>query len=119
MTVSGLEMCTTETLSASMSFFVTWSRWRASWRRRGVNNSAVSAERNCTTKAVDDALMILAITWITPGDVSCRLVVVMSTSSGTLMRSAVNTLVAQAIALLFEISKRRAGNIVMFIVTVA
>ena len=118
MSVSGLERCTTETSSGlSSASRVPCFPSVASLRTSGVRNSAVSTERNCTTTAVDDALMILAISRITPGAVSCRLMVVRSTSSGT-GKSEVSTSVTQAISTSFTSSKRRAGNIVKSIVTV-
>ena len=61
--------------------------------------------------------MILATSRITPGDVSCRLMVVTSTSSGTLT-SAVNTSVTRAISRSATSSRRRAGDIVTSIKTV-
>ena len=127
MSVSGSERCTTETSSVSSSAGsglpsairrVAPSFTRL--RRRGVADSAVSAERAFTRKSVDDALMTLAIIRTTPGAVSCRLMVVMSASSGTKSSAAVNTSVTQfSISRPSATSRRRAGNIVTFIVTVA
>ena len=118
MTVSGVERCTTETLSASSSGEGGRTSF-TSLRKTGVTNSGVGKEKSDTTKSVDDALMILAISRTTPGAMSCMLMAVISTSSGTLS-STVN-----ALATRFPItrsparSRRRAGDIVTFIVTVA
>ena len=104
MTVSGSERCTTETLSASStaesglpSSIRSGARSFIRSRKLGVTNSGVSTERSCTNESVDSALIVLAIIWTTPGAVACRLMAVMSTESGTLMRSAANTSVSQAI----------------------
>ena len=59
-------------------------------RTMGFRYSMVNAEKFCATTAVEDALMVLAITRRTPGAVSCRFMVVMSTSSSGLS-SAVTT----------------------------
>ena len=50
----------------------------------GVMLSMVSPEKFCERMAVEDALVVLAISRITPGAVSYRFTLVMSTSSGGL-----------------------------------
>ena len=44
----------------------------------------ISPEKFCARMAVEDGLVVLAISRITPGAVSCRFTLVMSTSSGGL-----------------------------------
>ena len=127
MNVSGLERCTTEissALSSAKSGLPSLTRSGLpsfnSLRTRGVTNSSaseVSAEETFTTTAVDSALMILAISRMTPGDVLWMLLAMRSMSSGTLA-SAVNISVSRAKSRLFTSSRRRAGDIVKSILTV-
>ena len=90
MTMSGLEMLTTLTISAK-SAYATGTRLRT----MGVISSMVCSEKSCAMMAVEDALMVRAISRITPGIVACRLTLVMSTSSGGL-RCAVTAAVTWA-----------------------
>ena len=79
MTVSGLEMFTMERMLASCAYSS-----GTKLRTKGVMVSIVNCERLCTKMAVEDALVVLAISWTTPGAVSCRFTLVMVTSSGGL-----------------------------------
>ena len=77
MTVSGLEMFTIErsaAIAANCSGITPPST-------TGVISSIVSWEKFCCRVVVEDSLVVLAISWITLGTVSCRLVV-MFTSLG-------------------------------------
>ena len=87
MTVSGLEMLRTEITvdnvdgdNISQCAYSFGTKLRA-WR---VRISMVSPEKFCAMMAVEDALVVLAISRITPGAVSCRFTLVISTSSGGL-----------------------------------
>ena len=83
MTVSGLEMLAMETRLAKAA--------NPSGIRlctTGVMLSMVSPEKLCATMAVEDALVVLAIRRTTPGAVSCRFTLVISTSSGGLRLAA-------------------------------
>ena len=46
--------------------------------------SRVRSENFCSRTAVEDGLAVLAINWMVPGSVACRLWTVMSTSLGGL-----------------------------------
>ena len=78
----------------------------------------MTLEKFCAMMAVEDALMVLAISRSTPGAVSCRLTVVMSTSSGGL-NSAVTASAIRTISSSIASSRTSAGDIVMSIETVA
>ena len=54
----------------------------------GVMPSMVWLEKSSAMMAAEDAFMVLAISRTTPGVVSCRLTLVMVTSSGGLMWAA-------------------------------
>ena len=77
-----------------------------------------NSEKFCAMTAVEDALMVLAISRTTPCAVSCKLMVVMSTSSGGLS-SAVTASSILAISSAAASSRTSAGSIVMSIETVA
>eukprot|EP00964_Phaeocystis_antarctica_P069973 scaffold42576_cov54-Phaeocystis_antarctica.AAC.6 len=79
MTVSGLEMFTMETMLASCAYSS-----GTKLRTKGVMVSIVNWVKLCTRMAVEDALVVLATSWTTPGAVSCRFTLVMVTSSGGL-----------------------------------
>ena len=84
MTVSGLEMFTMERMLASCAYSS-----GTKLRTKGVMVSIVNCEKLCTKMAVEDALVVLAISWKTPGTVSCRFTPVMFTSSGGLSLSVI------------------------------
>ena len=86
MTVSGLEMLAMETRLAKYAY-ANPSGTRL-LRTTGVMLSMVSPEKLCATMAVEDALVVLAIRRTTPGAVSCRFTLVISTSSGGLRLAA-------------------------------
>ena len=71
--------------------------------------------------AVEDALMVLAISRSTPGAVSCRLTVVMSTSSGGPNSAVTASATRNISSSKYELKSSRtsAGYIVMSIKTVA
>ena len=79
MTVSGLEMLTIEIRLAEDAYSS-----GTKLRTTEVMLSMVSPRKLCARMAVEDALVVLAISRITPGAVSCRFTLVMSTSSGGL-----------------------------------
>ena len=87
-------------------------------RTKGATYSVDNPEKFCAMTAVEDALMVLAISRTTPGAVSCKLMVVMSTSSGGLS-SAVTASPTLAISSSIASPRISAGNIVMSIETVA
>ena len=84
MTVSGLEMFTMETMTAYCA-----NSAGTKLRTKGVMISIVNWVKICTRMAVEDALVVLAISWKTPGTVSCRFTPVMFTSSGGLSLSVI------------------------------
>ena len=79
MRVSGSEMSVTKIRLAQAANFS-----GTKLRTTGVMLSIVSLENSCSRMAVDDAFVVLAISRTTPGAVSCRFTLVISTSSGGL-----------------------------------
>ena len=69
--------------------------------------------------AVEDALMVLAISRSTPGAVSCRLTIVMSTSSGRPNSAVTASAIRNILSFNAFASRTGAGSIVMSIETVA
>ena len=81
--------------------------------------SVVNAEKFCAMTAVEDALMVLAISRSTPGAVSCRLTVVISTSSGRPNSAVTASAIRNISSSIACASRTGAGYIVMSIETVA
>ena len=52
--------------------------------RMELTSTRERAEIFCSRTAVEDGLAVLAINWMVPGSVACRLMAVMSTSLGGL-----------------------------------
>ena len=84
MMVSGLEMFTMEARSVTHAL---GSSSGIKLITTGVTLSIVSLEKICCRVAVENSLMVLAISWMVPSAVSCRLAV-MFTSLGRLKRAA-------------------------------
>ena len=82
MRVSGLEMYVMETRLAKAA-----NSSGTKLSNTGAMLSIVSLENCCSRMAVDDAFVVLAMSRITPGAVSYRFTLVMSTSSGGLKRA--------------------------------
>ena len=88
-------------------------------RTIGVTSSVVTLEKFCAMMAVEDALMVLAISRSTPGAVSCRLTVVISTSSGRPNSAVTASAIRNISSSIACASRTGAGYIVMSIETVA
>ena len=84
-------------------------------RTMGFMYSMVNPEKICATTAVEDALMVLAISRKTPG-AARGLTIVMSTSSGGLSSTVTPALIWAKSS---SLRRSNAGDIVMSIETVA
>ena len=109
MRVSGLERFTTEILKGKGSYLFAG----ISLRRTVATYSVVNAEKFSAMTAVENALMVLAISRKTPG---AGFTIVMSTSSGGLSSTVTPALIWARSS---SLRRSNAGDIVMSIETVA